>query len=72
MLVPTLSNFVENLFQILGHYMAPDIQDPDVPDAQDVRNALTDVMEDLQVIKITSNCRFLLIIFHQIVLYLLI
>ena len=37
------------MFQILGHYMAPDAQDPDVPDAQDVRNAINDVMQDLQV-----------------------
>ena len=29
--------------------MAPDAQDPDVPDAQDVRNAINDVMQDLQV-----------------------
>ena len=40
---------VKFLFQILGHYMAPDAQDPDVPDAQDVRNAINDVMQDLQV-----------------------
>ena len=39
--------------------MAPDAQDPDVPDAQDVRNAINDVMQDLQVnLNFVKNCCF--------------